>query len=146
MIHYHGTPITPLAALYSLAGSAFCVSIVEPKQLRRVHKIGRGVMLDNGAFSAWTKQRPTNWPKFYHWCEPWLSQTTWAVIPDVIEGDEAANDNGRTARAARRYGICMNRSADSVASPTVGRRFVSAPVAPIVWSVRWRGMAAWLKP
>jgi hypothetical protein len=34
-----------------------------------------------------------DWPGYYGWCEPWLDfPTTWAIIPDVIDGGEAAND------------------------------------------------------
>ncbi len=33
------------------------------------------------------------WDGFYEWAEPWLDYpTTWVVIPDVIDGDEEAND------------------------------------------------------
>ncbi len=50
-------------------------------------------MLDNGAFSAWTADRGVDWPRYYDWCAPWLDyQTTWAVIPDVIDGGVEAND------------------------------------------------------
>lgn len=86
-IHYHGTPITPMPALYELAGRHFCVSYAAPTDVRRVHQIGQSVMLDNGAFSAWRVGRPTDWPGYYRWAEQWLGfPTTWAVIPDVITG------------------------------------------------------------
>lgn len=92
-IHYHGTPITPLTALYSLAGRHFCVSHARPEQVARVHDQGQSVMLDNGAFSAWTKGRPTNWPAYYAWCDRWLDYpTTWAVIPDVIDAGTQEQD------------------------------------------------------
>jgi hypothetical protein len=56
-------------------------------------EIGENVMLDNGAYSFWRKGVKTDWPAFYAWCEPYLERwTTWAVIPDVIAGDEKAND------------------------------------------------------
>ena len=48
MIHYHGTPITPIAALYELAGRNFCVSHAAPADVARVHMIWQTVMLDNG--------------------------------------------------------------------------------------------------
>lgn len=93
-VHYHGTPITPRSALDSLAGRRFTVSYTRPDDIERVHEIGKGVMLDNGAFSAWTKGRATDWTGFYRWCEDWLRHPmNWAVIPDVIDGDEAANDD-----------------------------------------------------
>jgi hypothetical protein len=44
-------------------------------------------MLDNGAFSAWKVNYKPDWTGFYEWCEVWLHfPTTWAVIPDVIDG------------------------------------------------------------
>lgn len=87
MIHYHGTPISPVAKFYELAGAFFCVSYLEPRDVKRCHDIGQGVMLDNGAFSAWTRQAETDWPGFYAWCDPWLDcPTTWAVIPDIVQG------------------------------------------------------------
>ena len=50
-------------------------------------------MLDNGAFSKWKSAKETNWPEFYKWVEPWLGYpTTWAVIPDVIDGGSQMQD------------------------------------------------------
>jgi hypothetical protein len=95
MIHYHGTPITPRQpAFYELAGRFFCVSYAAPGDLAAAHEVGQGVMLDNGAFTAWTRGAPVkDWDPYYRWVEPWLDYwTTWAVIPDVIDGDETAND------------------------------------------------------
>ena len=100
VIHYHGTPLTPRSALLTLAGRSFCVPWPEPRDLEVCHEIGEGVMLDNGAFSLWTRARRAgpassapDWTAYYAWAEPWLDYpTTWAVIPDVIDGDEEAND------------------------------------------------------
>ena len=93
MIHYHGTPITPKSLLPELAGRHFCVSFSDHRDIEVVHEIGQSVMLDNGAYTAWTQNRPTDWPGYYHWCYRWLAyQTTWAVIPDVIDGDDEEND------------------------------------------------------
>jgi len=95
VIHYHGTPITPHGAMGDLAGRSFCVSFATCRNglVQQAHQIGQSVMLDNGAFTFWRSGTPTNWPGFYDWAEPWLDYpTTWAVIPDVIDGDEEAND------------------------------------------------------
>lgn len=93
MIHYHGTPITPIEALYQLAGRFFCVSHIRPEDIRRVHEIGQGVMLDNGAFSKWKSGKATNWPAFYAWCDPWLDHpNTWAIPPDVIDAPSQEQD------------------------------------------------------
>lgn len=92
-IHYHGTPITPMTALYELAGRCFCVSFERPDQVAQCHEIGQSVMLDNGAFSAWRRGAETDWPAYYQWCERWLAYcTTWAVVPDVIDAGPEAQD------------------------------------------------------
>lgn len=92
MIHYHGSPITPRAALAPMAGRHFCVSHAHPGDLSWCLAHGASVMLDNGAFSAWTRGHTPDWSAFYEWAAPHLRHPHWAVIPDVIDGDEAAND------------------------------------------------------
>jgi len=91
-IHYHGTPIKPRPILETLAGKAFCVSFYDRRQIARCSEIGDGLMLDNGAYSMWTRELATDWPKYYRWVERWSGPKVWAVIPDVIGGDEADND------------------------------------------------------
>jgi hypothetical protein len=94
MMHYHGTPITPRSKLYELAGRNFCVSYSDPRDVEVCHQIGQSVMLDNGAFSAWTQGRAVDWQEWYDWVQPWLEyRTTWAVLPDSIDGDEHTNDH-----------------------------------------------------
>jgi hypothetical protein len=93
VIHYHGTPISPRTVLLSLTGRCFCVSYARPEDVEVCHEIGQSVMLDNGAFSVWRRGAEPDWPGYYTWAEPWLEhRTTWAVIPDVIDGDTDAND------------------------------------------------------
>lgn len=92
-MHYHGTPISPRQRLLSLAGRCFCVSFAEPRDIEVAHEIGQSVMLDNGAFSVWKRGETPDWPGYYEWCSRWLAwRTTWAVIPDVIDGDVDEND------------------------------------------------------
>lgn len=92
-LHYHGTPITPTALLHELAGAHFCISFAQPQQVKQCHRLGQSVMLDNGAFSVWKRGIVPDWSAFYSWADEWLDYpTTWAVIPDEIEGDEHAND------------------------------------------------------
>lgn len=103
MMHYHGTPITPREALYELAGRCFCVSYAEPRDVRVCHEIGQSVMLDNGAFTFWKGGAAPDWNGYMDWVEEWLDYpTTWAVIPDVIDGDEEANDRLLVAWFQRR--------------------------------------------
>lgn len=93
MLHYHGTPISPRSVLLELGGCCFCVPFSDGRDVEVAHEIGQSVMLDNGAFSAWKRGYVTDWDRYYDWAEPWLDYpTTWAVIPDVIDGDEQAND------------------------------------------------------
>lgn len=94
-IHYHGTPITPQSVMLRLAGRHFCVSFAAPHQVELCHQIGQSVMIDNGAYSIWrrTKVAKTDWSDYYEWLKPWVAyKTTWAVIPDVIDGSEHEND------------------------------------------------------
>jgi hypothetical protein len=93
VIHYHGTPISPVARLYELAGAHFCVSYMAPKDVKRCHEIGQSVMLDNGAFSVWKRGATPDWHGYYKWSDQWLDcPTTWAIIPDIVEADEGAQD------------------------------------------------------
>ncbi len=92
-MHYHGTPITPITALYELAGRNFCVSHANPQDVARCHQIGQSVMLDCGAFSKWKSGKATNWDKYYGWAEEWLTYpTTWAIIPDEIDAGSQMQD------------------------------------------------------
>ena len=93
MIHYHGTPISPITALLEMGGHHFCVSHAAPADVARCHQIGQSVMLDNGAFSAWKTGKKVDWLKYYEWADRWLDcPTTWAVIPDVITGSDEDQD------------------------------------------------------
>lgn len=93
-LHFHGTPITPAEVLLTLAGRCFCVSYFRPEQVRQAHQIGQSVMLDNGAFSAFTQGKPVkDWSGYYAWCDQWLDHpTTWAVIPDEIDAGSQQQD------------------------------------------------------
>jgi hypothetical protein len=96
MIHYHGLPITPAtAATYAIsAGHAF-VSFAHAGQLGAAVSVCQSFAIDNGAFSAWKAGNPVkDWRPFYSWAEDCrrIPSCDFAVIPDVIDGDEAAND------------------------------------------------------
>jgi hypothetical protein len=96
VIHYHGLPITPntVAVNAVSAGHAF-VSFAHPSQLNIAVEVCQSFAVDNGAFSAWKAGRPvTDWRPFYVWAEHCrrFPACDFAVIPDVIDGDEAAND------------------------------------------------------
>lgn len=86
MLHYHGTPITPKAALEAMHGQHFCVSYFRPDNLKTCLRIGQSLMLDNGAFSSKTLGVPFDRDGFYRWLDPILAHPHWAVVPDVIDG------------------------------------------------------------
>lgn len=96
MIHYHGLPITPAtAAAKAVEGGHAFVSFAHPDQLGLAVVVCQSFAIDNGAFSAWTAGRPvTDWRAFYAWAEDCrrIPSCDFAVIPDVIDGDEIAND------------------------------------------------------
>lgn len=95
MIHYHGGPITPeTCALRAWKGRHAFVSYAHPRQIELAASVCQSFALDNGAFSLWKADKPTDWPGYYDWCEQWLAHPAcdWAVIPDVIEGTEEEND------------------------------------------------------
>lgn len=86
VIHYHGTPITPIEQLLRMAGRHFCVSFADGRDLHRVLAIGQSAMFDNGAWSAFTRGEPFDEHGLYRWLEPVLGHPHWAVVPDVIDG------------------------------------------------------------
>lgn len=95
MIHYHGTPISPTPIIEALSGRNFCVSFAASGQIRRCHEIGQSVLIDNGAFSFWRSGSPcVDWEPYYDFAARWLDyKTTWAIIPDVIDGTESDNND-----------------------------------------------------
>ncbi len=96
MIHYHGLPITPNAAASAAIsrGHAF-VSFNRPDQLGLVLDVCQSFAVDNGAFSAWKSGNAvTDWGRYYKWVAELHRYPSFdfAVIPDVIDGDEDDND------------------------------------------------------
>lgn len=96
MIHYHGLPITPeTAAAVVLQGGHGFVSYAEPRNLGLAAEVCQSFAVDNGAFTAWKQGRPVaDWSPYYAWAADArrIPSCDFAVIPDVIDGDEAAND------------------------------------------------------
>lgn len=85
-IHYHGTPLTPRSKLYELSGKCFCVSFANPSDIDVCLSIGQSVMMDNGAFTLYTKGKNPDWKSFYLWVDQRIGHPHWAVVPDVIDG------------------------------------------------------------
>lgn len=97
MIHYHGTPISPdEAGAQVLTGRHAFVSFGTDRQADVAAEVCQSFALDNGAFGAWRGGAPiSDWSGYYKWAGEWLRHPAcdWAVIPDVIDGSEEANDD-----------------------------------------------------
>lgn len=96
MIHYHGLPITPATvAVEAVSNGHAFVSFMHRQQLSIATEYAQSFALDNGAFSAWSAGKPiSDWEPFYEWVASLRRHPgfDWAVIPDVIDGDEQQND------------------------------------------------------
>lgn len=93
MIHYHCGDIWPAAKFLDLAGRHILISHAYPTNVRAAHEVAQSVLLDNGAFSVWRSGRVANWSAYYSWADEWLDcPTTWAIVPDVINGGPEVQD------------------------------------------------------
>lgn len=96
MIHYHGLPMTPvLAMLRAMKGHHAMVSFERPDQIAEAAEVCQSVVLDNGAFTAWSAGRKHDFDGYQAWAVHWLRHPAveWCVIPDVIDGDEQQNND-----------------------------------------------------
>lgn len=96
MIHFHGSPCSGPA---DVAGRFYhqrhaMVSFAYPDQLPCIAEACQSFALDNGAFSAWRTGEKLDVPAYFAWVSEWHRHPgfAWCLIPDVIDGDESAND------------------------------------------------------
>lgn len=96
MIHYHGTPIggTRQDGARFLAGRHALVPFPRQDDMGIVADVCQSFVFDNGAFSVWKKGGALDVDGYTRWVEQWHRHPgfDWALIPDVIDGDEFAND------------------------------------------------------
>lgn len=95
MIHYHGLPITPAtAAAEVLTGRHAFVSFLAKDQIEIALEVCQSFAVDNGAFSAWKSGKQIWWPDYFDWVRSIKNHPNFdfAVIPDVIDGNEFDND------------------------------------------------------
>jgi hypothetical protein len=95
MIHYHGgRHSTQQIAVEIWRRRHALVSFADAGQLPIASEVGQSFALDNGAFSMWKQGVAIDWEKYYAWVEEWMRHPgfDWAVIPDMIDGPEAQND------------------------------------------------------
>ncbi len=96
MIHYHGgRHSTSRVAVEIWSRRHALVSFADPQQISIAAEVAQSFALDNGAFSVWKQGIEVNWIAYYDWVQQWWRHPgfDWAIIPDVIEGNEAANDS-----------------------------------------------------
>lgn len=96
MRHYHGTPVggTRQDAAKFLQGRDALVSFAYPDDVAIVAEVCKSFIFDNGAFTVWKKGGVLDIPGYIAWCLVWERHPgfEWALIPDVIDGNEADND------------------------------------------------------
>lgn len=95
MIHYHGTPMNSMHDFVkSFAGKHAMVSFEHPEQLEVAAEVCQSIVLDNGAFSAWKQKKCYDFSGYAEWAAKWVRHPAvdWCVIPDIIDGSEAEND------------------------------------------------------
>lgn len=100
-----GTPINPMHLLEEIESGSFCVSYFNRQKLGRqldqvIDRVGADeiLLVDNGAFSAWragVEMDSDYWDGFLDWAADIAARSPQAVIviPDVIDGNAADNDN-----------------------------------------------------
>lgn len=96
MIHYHGTPIggSRQDAARFLAGRHALVPFPRQDDIGIVAEVCQSFVFDNGAFTVWRQGGQLDVDGYVAWVEQWHRHPgfDWALIPDVIEGSEAEND------------------------------------------------------
>lgn len=108
MIHYHGSPLSgprDQAARFYLGRHAM-VSFANPEQLPIIAEVAQSFALDNGAFTTWTKGLQFDFDGYCRWVDTWIRHPgfDWCLVPDVIDGDEEANER-LLMRFVGRYGL-----------------------------------------
>jgi hypothetical protein len=97
MIHYHGTPIggTKTEAIRFLMGRHALVPFSYPGDISAVADVCQSFVLDNGAFTTWKSGRELDVHGYKQWVGEWCLHPgfDWALIPDVIDGNEEQNDD-----------------------------------------------------
>lgn len=96
MIHYHGTPIggTRQDVARFLSGRHALVPFPRQDDMGAVADLCQSFVFDNGAFSIWRRGGTLDVEGYIRWADDWHKHPgfDWALIPDVIDGDEKAND------------------------------------------------------
>lgn len=97
MIHYHGTPVggPRQDVARFLRGRHALVPFPRQEDMGVVAEVCQSFCFDNGAFSVWKRGGRLQVDEYTSWVRQWHRHPgfDWALIPDVIEGSEAENDD-----------------------------------------------------
>lgn len=108
MIHYHGCPVSGPrdSAERFYSGRHSMVSFAHPGHLEMIAEYAQSFALDNGAFTTWRSGEQFDFDGYCNWVREWMDHPgfDWALIPDVIAGDEEQNDE-LLARFVGRFGL-----------------------------------------
>lgn len=109
MIHYHGTPCggPRQDTARFLMGRHALVPFSYQDDMPIVADVCQSFVLDNGAFTVWKQGGQLDVPGYVDWCREWCRHPgfDWALIPDVIDGDERQNDDLLDAWPAEIEGV-----------------------------------------
>ena len=96
MIYYHGTPIGGARAdvVRFLTGRHALIPFFRPEDMAAAAEVCRDFVFDNSAFSIWKRGGTMDFDGYVAWVKKWRQHPgfRWALIPDVIDGTEEAND------------------------------------------------------
>lgn len=150
MIHYHGTPVggDRQSVARFLLGRHALVPFPRQDDMGIVAEACQSFVLDNGAFSVWKRGAVLDVGGYLAWVAEWCKHPgfAWALIPDVIDGDEAANDaliERFVAAGLDRHGVPVWHMHESTAR--LARLCGDWPTVALGSSGQWAtpGTAAW---
>jgi hypothetical protein len=97
MIHYHGTPMggPRQDVARFMIGRHALIPFPRQEDIGAAADACQSFILDNGAFTVWKSGGTLDVPGYVAWVREWCLHPgfDWALIPDVIDGDEWANDS-----------------------------------------------------
>jgi hypothetical protein len=87
-------PVRDVRARLDRPGAQAARHEIHAARARQRHRDGEPISIDTGRrLAEWARGAATNWPGYYAWADEWLAYpTTWAVIPDVIDAGQEAQD------------------------------------------------------
>lgn len=96
MLHYHHIDggMSKADKVRFLTGRHGLASYVYKGDIAEAFALCQSVILDNGAFTIWRQGGTLDPSGYVEWCYQWHRHPgfDWALIPDVIDGNEAEND------------------------------------------------------